>query len=146
MTTHETHSTKQHVGKANPTGFYRVQVVQPGGSPQGIFPDTVVKAKDEAEAEARGFKELGIISINKAENQVSITPASEADYLKAQARRLGVDLRSQRQLKQSDGSALPAEAPDYGKLTWAPEGHKLAKTYWVSDQGELSDKKPEKEG
>jgi len=114
------------------TGFYLVQVALPSAGPQAVPLDTVVKAKDEAEAEAKSFKELGIVSVDRTANFVAISPAAEIDFIRSQARRLGVDLRSQKDAE--------------GKLTWAPEGHKAQKTYYVSATGELSDKKPEEQG
>jgi hypothetical protein len=110
------------------TGFWRIRIWVPA-SPEPGAPDHVVAARDEIEAEAHCYQELGIRSVDKSTNQVEITPASEAAYITAQARRLKVDLRS----SHDQG----------GKLTWAPEGHKLSKDYWVSEFGEVLDKKPE---
>ena len=117
-------------GKAAHTGFYRIRVFLPTGPEPGA-PDLVVAGRDEIEAEAVCYQQLGIRSVNKSENMVEITVAQEAEFLKSQARRLGVDLRTQKDAE--------------GKLTWVPEGHKAQKTYYVSATGELSDKKPEEE-
>jgi hypothetical protein len=117
-------------GKAAPhTGFYHIRVYLPA-TPEPGAPDHVVAARDEIEAEARCYQELGIRSVDKSVNVVEITPVPESDYLKAQARRQGVDLRSQHDAE--------------GKLTWAPADYKPTKTYYVSDTGELSETKEEK--
>ncbi|HMF13563.1 MAG TPA: hypothetical protein VKE94_14690 [Gemmataceae bacterium] len=113
------------------TGFYRIRVFLPTG-PEPGSPDLVVAGRDEIEAEAVAYQQLGIRSVNKAENTVEITAVPESDFIRSQARRLGVDLRTQKDAE--------------GKLTWTPEGHKAQKTYYVSATGELSDKKPEAEG
>ena len=117
-------------GTAAHTGFYRIRVFLPTGPEPGA-PDLVVAGRDEIEAEAVAYQQLGIRSVNKSENTVEITAVPESDFIRSQARRLGVDLRSQKD-------------PE-GKLTWAPEGHKAQKTYYVLVTGELSDKKPEEE-
>jgi len=124
-------------GKA--TGFYRIRIFLPTGPEPGA-PDHVVAGRDEIEAEAVCYKELGIRSVNKSENTVEISIASEGDYIKAQAKRLGVDLRQQRK------TDVPADDAEHGKLTWYPGGGTPRKTYWVSDTGEVLDKKPTKEG
>ncbi|HMF12672.1 MAG TPA: hypothetical protein VKE94_10215 [Gemmataceae bacterium] len=118
-------------GAAAHTGFYRIRVFLPT-VPEAGAPDLVVAARDDIEAEALCYRQLGIRSVNKSENTVEITAVPESDFIRSQARRLGVDLRQH----------MDAE----GKLTWAPQGHKAQKTYYVSATGELSDKKPETEG
>jgi hypothetical protein len=92
-------------------------------------PDHVVAARDEIEAEAICYRELGIRSVDKSVNVVEITPVPESDYLKAQAKRQGVDLRAQHDAE--------------GKLTWAPLGHKPQKTYYVRPDGALSERREE---
>jgi hypothetical protein len=81
--------------KGTPTGFWRVRVWLPA-NPEPGAPDHVVAARDEIEAEARCFLELGIRSVDKSVNNVEITPVAEIEFVRAQARRLRVDLRSQR--------------------------------------------------
>jgi len=121
------------------TGFYRIRIYLPA-TPEPGCPDHVVAARDDIEAEARCFAELGIRSVDKSVNQVEITAVPEKDFLKAQARRLNVDLR---QTRKTD---VPENDPDYGKLQWAPAGHTPQKQYWVSETGEVLDKKEEKAG
>jgi hypothetical protein len=106
------------------TGFYRICIYLPGKREPGA-PDHVVAARDEIEAEAICYRELGILSVDKSVNTVDITVASEADYLKAQAKRLRVDVR--------------AETGAEGKLVWAPPGYRPQKTYYVRATGELAE-------
>src|SRR5215467_1735182 len=101
-----------HGGKSDvkSTGYWRVHVYVPSTA-ESVSPDTVVKARDDIEAEARGFKELGILSVNKTECRVEVSPVQEADFIKAQAKRTGVDLRSKecRKTKKDDGTDIAEE-------------------------------------
>jgi hypothetical protein len=110
------------------TGFYRVRVWLTE-HPEPGAPDHVVAARDEIEAEAICYRELGIRSVDKSVNTVEITPVPESDYLRAQAKRLNIDLRA-----QHDGD---------GKLTWSPIGHKVGKAYYVRQDGSLAEDKEE---
>ena len=165
---HDLMSEPPPTGWQNPqpftaTGFWRVRVSLPN-NPEPGAPDHVVAARDEIEAEARAYQQLGIRSVDKSVNQVEIMPVSELEFLTAQAKtaiedtriydgkrlvsgscQMGVDLRQKRLLLTVDGMPLAREAPEYGKLTWAPPGYKLSRDYWVDEFGTLHDKKPENE-
>lgn len=112
---------------APPTGFWRVRVhlfthVEPGAH------DHVVRAPDRANAEATFNQEMGVLSIDRAVNKVIVEPATELEFIAAQAKRLRVDLREHRENPRGKKAEL---------LTWAPPGGARGK-YKVSETGELT--------
>lgn len=113
-----------------PTGFWRIRAFLPA-FPEPGAPDHVVRAEDRANAELSFCRELGITTIDKSVNQFTVEPASEADYIVAQAKRLHVDLR------EHCKKDVDKKHPEYGKLTWQPPGGRQGE-YKVSDKGELS--------
>jgi len=137
--------------------YFRLRLVNSAVQDPGA-PDHVVCAADVANARDTFRAELGITTIDEMVNKVEITEATEDDYKKAQlkrlgeggfikdqARRQGIDLREKRKVTRADGSALPEDDPDYGKLLWAPEGHQLTQDYWLWDSGEVRPQKQRKQ-
>jgi hypothetical protein len=100
-------------------------------------PDHVVRAADRANALARFNFEMGILGFDGQSVRQEVAPATEADFIRAQAKRLRVDLREHRKTKDADGKDLSKKHADYGLLTWQPPGGAVGK-YKVSDKGELS--------
>jgi len=136
--------------------YFRLRLVNSAVQDPGA-PDHVVCAADVANARDTFRAELGIITIDEMVNKVEVSEATELDYQKAQLRRLGeagyikhqakrqgIDLLDKRKVKQLDGSTLPPDHPDYGKLLWVPEGHQLMQDYWVWDNGEVKQKKQQR--
>lgn len=117
--------------------FWRVRIVNATINDPGA-PDHVVRAPDRANAWETFRREFGVISVDEAVNKREITPATEADFILAQAKCLRVDLREQRQKPLLAGTNKPDKKhPDYGLLTWEPPGGRQGK-YRVSDTGELT--------
>jgi len=129
--------------------YFRLRLINSAVQDPGA-PDHVVCAADVANARDTFRAELGITTIDEMVNKVEISEATEDDYQKAQLKRLGeagyikqraklqgIDLQERRKVKQADGSPLPSDDPEYGKLLWAPEGHQPTQEYWVWDNGEV---------
>lgn len=113
-------------------GYFRVVHVVPSipADQDSGRPDHVVRARDRANALERFNAEMGILGHDGQSVKREVTTASEADYLRAQAKRLGVDLREHRQ------HATDRKHPEHGVLTWQPPGGLTGK-YKVTDKGEL---------
>lgn len=93
-------------------------------------PDHVVRALDRANALEKFSAEMGIIGHDGTAVKREVQEVTEADYIKAQAKRFRVDLRDHR---KKDVDKKHAE---HGLLTWEPPGGKQG-TYKVTDKGEL---------
>ena len=131
-----THAT----AAVSPSGFWRIRIYL-AASPEPGAPDHVVQARDAVEAEARCYTELGIRSVDKNVNIVDIMPASEAEFLVAQIRRLphpANDLRGYAKLKDDEGKDLDEEDPDYGRMTLPPlAGVTIKGQYKLTKKGEV---------
>lgn len=107
--------------------FWRVKIVNQTVNDPGAH-NHVVRAADRANAWETFRREMGVTSVDETVNKREIAPATEAEYVLAQAKRLRVDLREHRADK---GSKKPSP------LTWqAPGG--VAGKYLVSNTGELT--------
>lgn len=92
-------------------------------------PDHVIRAADRANAIARFNHEMGITGFDGQHVRQEVTQATEADYIKAQAKRLRVDLREHRAQPKSKKPS---------SLTWQPPGGITGK-YLVDSKGELTE-------
>lgn len=123
--------------------YWRVRISAPAIKDEAHAPDHVVRALDKANAWEAFKREYGVIETDRNVNRVDISSATEADFIRAQAKRLRVDLREHR-ITQKDGRKMTPRHPDYGTLTWDPPGGKIGK-YKVTDKGELIEVNQESE-
>jgi len=128
----EAHARQQ----AEAGGYFRVRLWLPAHPEPPAF-DVVVAGRNASEAEGVACAQGGIRSVDKSVNTVEITVATEPQFVMAQAKRLGVDLRMQRK------TDIPEEEAQYGLLLWTPGGMQLSRPYWVTEQGEVVEKKPD---
>lgn len=126
----------------SPTGFWRLQVYLPTSREPGA-PDHVVRATDRANAEMAFRQELGIRSIDLTVNQMDVTPATESDFIRAQAKRLGADLREHRRIPPDAKKDHLGIVKGFYPLTWEVPGGAKGQ-YEVNEVGELREVKEEK--
>ena len=127
----------QSPGNGEPAAsrFWRCRIYLTTHTEPGA-PDHVVRAVDRANAEAAFFQEMGILSVDRTVNHFTIEPATELEYLQAQARRLRLDLREHRAVPAGARKNVKGVVEGYYPLSWQPPGGAEAQ-YLINEKGEV---------